>query len=127
MRKRETRKVWNDSDTEYVEKWKDREIRIPARGHIIMTRKDCVAFMGYFTGYDKEYPERSVKALRWTPHETEDIILEGHPCHICGLRFNTPQELSDHTKEHAGQPAAKDPGDINHDSEPSLIADSQPN
>ena len=41
-----------------------REIIIPARGSIVMSRRECVAFLGTYKFYDKERSSGE-KPLRW--------------------------------------------------------------
>lgn len=74
-RDREMRKIFNDSDKEHVEKFQHREIRIPARGHIIMTRSECTAFLGQYRYYDKERSSGE-KPLRWEVHKASDPTVE---------------------------------------------------
>lgn len=75
QRDREKRKVFNDSNREYVEVFKGKEIRIPARGNIIMNRSEAVAFLGNYVYFDKERSSGE-KKLHWEPYLASDTTEE---------------------------------------------------
>ena len=63
-RDREKRRIFNDSKVEYREEFQGREIVIPARGSIVMTRREAVMFLGSYQYFDKERSSGE-KSLHW--------------------------------------------------------------
>ena len=79
-------KVWNRGESDYTEKFKDKEITVPAGGFIIMNTYDAAEFNG-------QYPGKGViKMLR-----VEDIPgnEDGKPhiCNMCAESFASDELL----------------------------------
>jgi hypothetical protein len=86
-------KVWNRGESDYTEKFKDKEITVPAGGFIIMNTYDAAEFNG-------QYPGKGViKMLR-----VEDIPgnEDGKPhiCNMCAESFASDELLVKHLRTH---------------------------
>ena len=124
---REMDKVWNTSENEYKEEFNGKLISLPPNGgpnkegtYVVMSRRDRVKFMGTYRPFNQDLKnqrdeDEGAKALKWCVHSEAELMVEGHRCNVCGLRFNTPQELAGHVVVHEGQPVAPEPGEIAND------------
>lgn len=122
---RQMDKIWNTGEREYREVFNDQELVFPALGgpdregtYIVMSRRDRVKFLSQFTAPDPELKNQKdedpgAKPLKWCVHSEAELMVEGHVCNVCGLSFNTPQELAGHLNSHEGQPVAPKPGEAN--------------
>lgn len=120
-------KIWNPSEKDYTEEFNGKMITLPANGgpnkegsYVVMSRRDRVKFLGQFIPYDPELKNQrdedpGAKPLKWCVHSEAELMVEGHSCNVCGLRFNTPQELAGHVVVHDGQPVAPEPGEMTND------------
>lgn len=96
-------KVWNDDDKDYVELFKEEEIRIPAKGFIIMTRHDAADFCSRWVNPidPKTGQEKIFKKLR------REAILDGSEklpvsktlCLACQMECSTKMALTNHIKK----------------------------
>lgn len=112
-RDKEIRRIWNMSEHDYTETFKDEKITIPAHGYIEKGRRWCVEFMGTPTKFEKDNPDKpeNLKQLR-----CETVIAgqapknpTGYTCQVCGQKFSTKQSLGGHMGSHKEQPAASKP------------------
>ena len=130
---RQMDKIWNTSDKDYSEEFNGTVITLPGNGgpnkegsFVVMSRRDRVKFLGSYRPFDSELKNQKdddpgAKALKWCIHSEAELMVEGHACNICGLRFNTPQELTGHVTVHEGQPVAPEPGEVVNDSGASTV------
>ena len=130
---KEYNKIWNTSNREYKEEFNGQVVTLPPNGSpnregsfVVMSRRDRVKFLGTYRPFDMELKNQSdedagAKPLKWCVHSEAELIVEGHLCHICGLSFNTSQELATHAEAHEGQPVAPEPGDT-HDTKSMPLA-----
>jgi hypothetical protein len=102
-------KVWNDDDREYVELFREEELRIPAHGFIIMSRHDAADFVSkWINPIDpKTGQEKNFKKLRREPilesQENEFKALPNGWCPICKKDCHTQLALTNHMrKQHPG-------------------------
>jgi hypothetical protein len=95
-------KVWNDSERDYYEEFKNYKIHIPGKSFIELPRSDGVALLGTFSGGRRDEYGRFIneKALRLEfDHEAEaertDQPLK-YKCELTGEMFRTIQGLEKH-------------------------------
>lgn len=116
---KEKRKIFNNSDREYVEVFKGKEYRIPPRGMIILPRREAVQFLGNYVHpeYDALGRVKKDKPLSWEKaparmgrpstyqkkEKPEEVTEDGHTCNACGAEFPNAKSLEDHLEVHEDQ------------------------
>lgn len=104
-------KVWNDNIHPYKEKFRDQEIYIPAKEHIMMGADEAQIFLGTFNGMIKDtggaHMAQGFKMLRIEkPVNAKFATIEQDPlkCIACGYVATSKVDLSEHVKfNHADQ------------------------
>lgn len=98
--------VWNDNVHPHTERFKDREISIPAKSFIEMDYDDAIEFKCQFTpiktdGEKNPLPE-GFKMIRVVPMAA---VQAPAPlvCHATGKVASSPEELAKMEAEHLGQ------------------------
>ena len=93
--------VVNTSDREYVEKFHDKEYRVPARGELVLSRHEAIEFVGAYAG------DNVVKPLKIRHLENGETEV-GFVCNLCGKAFPSAKALESHVeKDHADSSAKK--------------------
>jgi hypothetical protein len=107
--------VFNDNIYPYKEKFKDDEINIPSKGHILMERQEAVQFLGQMNapvlGADNEHLPQGFKMLRIIQNKKDLEAVESPviKCHQCNDEFSTQELLDDHIRtEHIDKIEDKD-------------------
>lgn len=93
----ELARVWNNSDKEYVERFKNDIIKIPAHGYIEMDFHDAVLFKGQYIPPNEGKNQKRItveKIMRADPNWRPSGFIS----HIDGKVFATQEELDAHLK-----------------------------
>lgn len=93
-------RIWNNSDKEYREKFKAKEIVIPARGYVDMEYYEAVYFVGTFAPSMKDERGQWIKSKPLRLEKLFDLDPNWKPnqfvSHADGKSFNTEDELKEH-------------------------------
>ena len=99
-------KLWNDNTVEFVDKWRDMDIRIPAGGFIEMDRGDAVLYRGEYRSpeytADGAHKIQGFKKLRMEdiPNEVPGSDEETDwNCVACGFNARSKWELEGHVAD----------------------------
>jgi hypothetical protein len=90
-------KVWNDHTVDHVEKFKGEELRVPAKGFIMMDYIDAIDFKGQFFGMRMLGPNnpdpKTFKMIR-VEEPAEPVVKEDpNMLHATGKSLGSPQEV----------------------------------
>jgi len=86
-------KVWNRGESDYTEKYKDKEITVPAGGHIIMGTYEAADFVG-------QYPGKGIIKMLRVEDIPGDEDGKPHICNMCGENFASDALLVKHLRTH---------------------------
>lgn len=91
-------KVWNDHHKPYSEMFRDEQITIPAKGHVVMDKSDAIIFMGQYTKPNRldSGEELNPKMLRLEIIPDNKPAVEKILCQMCKEEFQTKKELALH-------------------------------
>lgn len=110
-----TVKVWNDSDHDYFEDFKGREVRIRAHDYVTMTRAEAVTFQGTYTPARRDGIGNNLneKRIRLEFDLEAEALRKDQPiikrCDITGKEFRTWQGWEKHQEElMSAQPTAQE-------------------
>ena len=96
-------KVWNDNDYDYKEKFKDKDIFIPAKQFVEMEYYEAHEFKGAFKAIqrdgDNQPMPQSFKKIRVEEAQAADVDakIESNKCVACAYRGGSAKDLFDHT------------------------------
>lgn len=102
-REKEYREIFNDSREPYSEDFRGETVTIPARGSIVMERREAVQFLAQYKPFDRE-KTMGEKPLSWQPAQPgakptargAAVAMEDPPRfqnHVTGQAFNSQEEL----------------------------------
>lgn len=126
---REMARVWNDDDKEYVEKFKENTIVIPAKKFIVMDVGEANSFLRAFTPVVRDSKEQDVqpKRLRMERFKTKERLDRPKPKFICMVdnqEFPNQKAYDVHVKEnHMANIVDKESRDAFEDIEQELALD----
>jgi hypothetical protein len=95
-------KIWNDEDKEYVELYEEKEIRIPPKSHIIMSRHEASKFVHTWRDPEDKRTKtiRFPKILRIEPiYDYQGDKVDKFPpnaCIICKMHCGSQMALKKH-------------------------------
>jgi hypothetical protein len=119
-------KVWNRNKFDHKELWRDKQIHIPAGGHISMDYDEANRFMGQMFSpkfdkggiqlpesykwleVDKDDRRRVEMSLR---NETEEKAKRVFVCMACNKEFESKKALMAHSKEKHSDILVKEEGE----------------
>lgn len=107
--------VFNDSSRDYTEEYNGEEILVPAKGSILMNRRDAVKFLGTYSGPDPKDStkpkEKRLRIIQLKPETSENGSGE-YVCNLDGKTFNTQEELDEYLKKISDQTAEREDSGI---------------
>lgn len=116
-RVRENFEIVNNGDKPYKEMFRGKEIVIPAKGSIVMERREAVNFVGQYIPFDKEHSigekPLSMKPARGKAPSAPVAVLDDEPEHVhpvTGKEYATKEALDEDLKgfEHLALKDEKD-------------------
>ena len=101
---REQVNVINMEDEAYQEKFMDQDVFIPAKGRILMGRREAVKFLGQHAGMNPKTGQPKVKNLVIEAINGKKVeVVPEFICNLCAMKFATQTELDEHSKVHKDQ------------------------
>lgn len=100
-------RVWNDNNYEHVEKFKGKELVIPAHGFIEMNRHEAVEFKSQFKapvflkgGVPDPKHKKMIRVEVVDNDKIEQTTAPDHLCQKCGFQAKSAAGLKAHIRAH---------------------------
>jgi hypothetical protein len=100
-------KVWNDNTYDYEEKFREQDIKIPAKSFIEMEYDEALTFKGTFAGIKRDADNQPLpqffKMIRLEPASPDMGAAKPEPllCNSCRYLAISAKDLETHLKKHA--------------------------
>ena len=93
-------KVWNDGDKDWIEEFRGEQVKIPAKGHVMMNLFDATQFKGQYSPIIRDGLGNDLRPKRIRVERIADggevIKVPEHVCMSCGKDFENSEILQAH-------------------------------